>query len=283
MEIIPEPDWLPIIRQLRERRGITLVLGSTDSGKSSFARYLISALLSENIPLSLVDADIGQSSLGLPGTVCMKTFLSREDVSNYCPDAMVFVGSLNPARKISSMVEGTKSLVEHVRYGGTGTVIVDTTGLITGETGQALKTGKMRAINPEYIVAIQRRGELEHILSLAKDCCIYRIGASKNARARTRESRIQYRTKKFLEYFQYPTRLEIPLKGREVFYDGRQYDLRGKFIQEGCVVGINHNKDTLALGYVDSFKQNSMTVITPLNSSERINRVVVGDIVLDDI
>jgi len=81
----PEPEWEGLLRGLLTLKGTAIILGATDSGKSTLARYLIQGLITENVKVSLVDSDVGQSSLGLPGTISMKAFRSKKDIEDF-PD-----------------------------------------------------------------------------------------------------------------------------------------------------------------------------------------------------
>jgi polynucleotide 5'-hydroxyl-kinase GRC3/NOL9 len=78
MVIHPEPDWESLYKELVRGKGAALIMGMTDTGKSTLLRYLIERLIAEGVEASLVDSDIGQSSLGLPGTVSMKVFHDEE-------------------------------------------------------------------------------------------------------------------------------------------------------------------------------------------------------------
>ncbi len=63
MDIVPNLEWERLIEKLIKDKGTVLLLGATDSGKSTLAKYFIKRLVSENIRVSLVDSDVGQSSL----------------------------------------------------------------------------------------------------------------------------------------------------------------------------------------------------------------------------
>jgi polynucleotide 5'-hydroxyl-kinase GRC3/NOL9 len=165
MEIIPEPEWETLFNQLTEPEGISVVIGSTDSGKSSLVRYLIYRFILEEMKVCLVDSDVGQSSLGLPGTISMKLFASERDLQDFVFEKMSFVGTLNPAKDIAPIIEQTKRLSDLCR-GRSHTTLVDTSGLISGEAGMALKGAKLRALKPQHVIAIRRRDELEHILKV---------------------------------------------------------------------------------------------------------------------
>jgi len=97
MDIIPSPEWESVSEALLNKKGTGIIIGSTDSGKSTFARFLIGKLLMQNLSVCLVDSDIGQSALGLPGTVSMKCFCLPDDLQNFVFEKMSFIGVVNPA------------------------------------------------------------------------------------------------------------------------------------------------------------------------------------------
>ena len=51
--------------------GVLLVVGAPDTGKSTFARWLVDRLAQVGQPVALLDGDVGQSSLGLPTTLTL--------------------------------------------------------------------------------------------------------------------------------------------------------------------------------------------------------------------
>lgn len=107
---------------------VILVLGVSDTGKSTFTRYLANQVLMRRRSVAIVDADVGQSSSALPTTIALgvpdKTFHSFSEVS---PRKMYFVGSTSPLGHLLSMLGGTKLMLEAAAQ---DFVIIDTTGLI---------------------------------------------------------------------------------------------------------------------------------------------------------
>ncbi|MCL4536832.1 MAG: hypothetical protein M1610_04490 [Nitrospirae bacterium] len=281
MDIVPNLEWERLLEKLIKDKGTVLLLGATDSGKSTLAKYFIKRLVSENIRVSLVDSDVGQSSLCLPGTISMKIFCGQRDVEDFRFERMIFIGSTNPATKFHLMIYGTKRMVKICRE-MSEIVIIDTTGLISGELGRALKTGKIRAVKPDHIIAAQRDDELEHILSLIENIPIYRIKASRRAEVRSRGYRIRYRQKKFADYFNAPKIYEFSLNARdaEFFYNNKPFRLKDRDFKEGTIIGLNHGEDTMALGIVTEIADNSIIFRSPIKSLKGINRVVFGDITI---
>jgi polynucleotide 5'-hydroxyl-kinase GRC3/NOL9 len=281
MEIHPEPEWEGLFMELKKHKGTAMLLGATDSGKSTLAKYLSKRLTGEEINVSVVDADVGQSSLGLPGTISMKVFSNEKDIEQYTFEKMFFIGSTNPAKKISLMVGGSKKMVDICRE-KSDIIFVDTTGLITGETGRALKIGKIRAIKPEQIIALQRNDELEHILRLVENSVIHRIGVSIMAKYRDRENRMRYREKKFLDYFDEKMVSEFLLHRRDAgfFFNGKSLSLIEDDFMVGAIIGLNHNDDTTALGVIGEITADSITFKSPIRSLRGINRVLLSEMTI---
>lgn len=308
MEIVPQYEGEGLVEELIKHRGTALLLGTTDSGKSTLARYLIKKLVSKNIVVSLVDSDIGQSTLGLPGTISMKTFKPKADVrradqtqldiKDFKYERMSFIGVFNPAKRFSLMIDETKRMVTFARK-HSEIILIDTTGLVSGDVGKALKVGKVKTIKPEHIIAVQWYNELEQILALIEmgsekwevrsdDIKIHRIKASHMAKIRSRESRIRYRNEKFRSYFNDPRTTEFILEDINFFYNGKPVSLRYADFKKGTLIGLNHNEDTKALGILSELVNNfgtnrfrSVTFKSPINSLKGINRVVLGDIVIE--
>jgi polynucleotide 5'-hydroxyl-kinase GRC3/NOL9 len=282
LEIIPEPEWERLVEELIiNNKGPSIIMGATSSGKSTLARYLIEMLLSKNRVISLIDSDIGQSSLGLPGTITMKVFKKTEDIKDFSADKIFFIGSLNPAKKIPLMIEGNKKLVDIARV-ESEIVLVDTTGLITGEAAKALKIGKIKALKPDHLIVIQRRNELEHLITLTGGIDIHRIKASKMARGRNREARMRYRRERFFEYFNEKKVTKFLLYDVDLIYNNQLIIPKKRDFKEGTLIALNHNNETKDLGLLLELDNNSITFISPIKSVREINRVVLGDINIED-
>ncbi len=282
MNIIPEPAWISLLDELRRPSTKAILIGSSDSGKTTLARFLMNSFLKEDKTICFVDADIGQSTIGPPSTISMKIYRRPEDVADPSPDRMIFVGTFNPGKKIPEMINGTVRLVEEAQKEAIDLILIDTTGLISGNLGRALKTGKIKAVKPDHIIAIQRDRELEHILTLLKGYKIHRLIPSPHVKSRRREARIRYRDKRLREYFKESFLLEIPLNRTRLLYNGRIINHRVQYIKSGTLVGLNLNKNTLALGVVDQTAGDSLIVITPLKNTVVIDEVEIGDVTFEN-
>jgi polynucleotide 5'-hydroxyl-kinase GRC3/NOL9 len=259
-----------------------MILGDTDTGKSTLIRYFICNFLDTDTSISLVDSDVGQSSLGLPGTVCSKVFRTEKDYTDFVYDKLCYIGTVNPSENITSTVYSTTLLTNSCRE-ETDRVLIDTTGLITGFYGNSLKLGKIRSICPTQIVAIQRNSELEDILAQIEKIIIHRLAVSPFVKKRTRDHRVRYRNKKLYDYFMKEQLSECLLDANtsEWFYNGKSFHPKETSFPEKTLIGLNNRDETCSLGIITDMNNQFLTCITPIKSLNRINRVVFGDILMD--
>ncbi len=260
-----------------------MIIGATDSGKSTLSKYLLNKLMAVHERLAVVDSDVGQSALGLPGTIGMKTF-SGMGSRRYCgTHKTFFVGTVNAAKRIPFIIRGTLRLTDLSRK-RSHVVLIDTSGLIAGEIGRSLKIRKIEAVRPDRVIALQRGDELEHILLAIKNVHVYRIRVSHMARVRSRGERARYRREKLHSYFN-PTKLKDFSLGTEglEFIDGlREITDTGDIVKQGAIIGLNVGEDTMALGVLIELTAARLIFRAPADKEiiKRVDRIVVGDMVL---
>jgi len=280
MEITPDKSWNALLEDLLKNPGAVLVMGTSDVGKSTLIKWLLKGLLQNGKKVCLVDADVGQTSLGLPGTISKKTFRKLKDMEKFTPEEMIFPGVLNPAKNFAGMIDGTKEMAEACANKEIPYTLIDTTGLVGGEVGKALKLAKVRAIKPRHVVAIEREEELHHILPHLKGVRVHSLKASPLVKSRSPVQRAAYREQKFAGYFKGSKVIKVPLKGVEFSYKGKEFDPEGNAIQYGGLLGLNREDRTLALGLYIGVERETLLVKTPFVEVEKINRIIIGDIVL---
>ena len=66
--IEPDPGARPVLEAVRRAR-VTMVVGASDTGKTTLTAYLAGALAARGETVAVVDADVGQSEIGPPTTV----------------------------------------------------------------------------------------------------------------------------------------------------------------------------------------------------------------------
>ena len=153
--------WLKYSHEILQKKGIVVVIGAPDTGKTTFTTFLANQALKNGISVAVIDSDIGQSDIGPPSTIGL-AFVRHEiaRLEEVAADAFYFVGTTS-VTTVCDMVLGVKALVE--KADNQELIIIDTCGYVFG-TGKRLKTQKLQAVNPDFVVALQKKNELYPIL-----------------------------------------------------------------------------------------------------------------------
>ncbi len=145
-----------------------MLIGAPDTGKTTFALQLLRAAIAEGRSSAYIDADVGQTMVGPPTCVGLKWIAADSDLEDFSKaDELRFVGSISPKRLVLQEVLATATLVEVARKRA-DLIIVDTTGAVSGVTGQTLKYHKVELCRPDMVVALQRGSEMEPIIGLLR-------------------------------------------------------------------------------------------------------------------
>jgi polynucleotide 5'-hydroxyl-kinase GRC3/NOL9 len=290
MEIKAPKEWYALLDILEKERGIAVIIGTTDTGKSTLAKFLTLNLCKRGLKVALVDADIGQSFLGPPATIGLSLFKSDPDWEIVLsPPEIFFIGSTTPEGHFSMHLKGVKKMVEKAISLGPELILVDTTGFVSGEGGEELKRRKIDLISPRFILALQKSEELEPILEHYKESSLLRIlqlPLSEQVRPRSMEERKTYRADRFQEYFKHATVRELAIE--EVQTEGEVLDSNGDPIPldwslriNGLLIGLkNNNDETLALGVIRNYfeEKKMVRVLTPLTEIQRVKIIQLSSV-----
>ncbi len=290
MEIIAPEEWYALLEVLEKERGIAILLGATDTGKSTLAKFLINQLCQRGLKVALVDADIGQSFLGPPATIGLSIFKSHPDWELVLtPPELFFVGSTSPEGHFPIHLQGVKRMVDKAASHEVDLILIDTTGFVLGEAGKELKRRKIDLISPLSLLALQESDEMEPILDLYKEnplYKIYRLPLSEQVRPRSMEERQTYRTNKFREYFKHASVQELAIE--EVQIEGEVLDPNGESIPldwslriNGILMGLkDSNDETLALGLIRNYlpEKKVLRVLTPVTDIQRVKTIQLSSL-----
>jgi polynucleotide 5'-hydroxyl-kinase GRC3/NOL9 len=255
-----------------------MVLGASDTGKSTLARYLFQGLCQHGRCAAYLDADVGQSTLGLPTTLNL-ALAGRAGDERFPPqgrEVAYFVGATTPRRHMLPQVIGTHRLQQKALALGAEVVVVDTTGLVDqAQGGKALKQWKIELLAPSLVVGLQRRRELEPILwPLRRDARVRSVeeyAVSPYVVQRSREERINRRRKRLAQYLSGAQSMALSLRQLPL------YDLER--LAEGALLAFQDVEGfVLGLGVVEEadLMKASATVRTPLASLEGVQSLRVG-------
>jgi len=261
--------------------GTIMVIGESDTGKTTFARYLFLQLCRYHDRVAFLDCDVGQSTLGLPTT--MNLALSEGEPPSFPPRGKTwsyFVGSTSPRGHMLPTVIGARKLQKKAQELGAEAIVVDTTGLVSRVAGGGeLKRWKIELLEPSVLVGLERDAELEHILwpwRWDRRVRVYDLPVSEHVVEKTRTKRIIHREEKFRHYFQRAHTLRVPFRGLVVF--GIEMMTAGRLLAFQDDEGF-----AIALGVAKAYdrKGQELTVTTPLPSLEGVSSIRFGSLKLD--
>lgn len=215
MPITIDENWKPVVDSVLADPGLVVVMGGTDVGKTSFTLHLANASIAAGKQTAVIDGDIGQSEIGIPGVIASGIVDHQiEFLREIKSHAAYFVGSITPANNMLLMVAGMRLVADRMHKLSPELMIVDTCGYISGAGARRLNTGILEVLDPSHIVAMQRSDELDHFLrfmEIKSNTTIHRVPASKHAHAKPLIIRRQRRYVHFSEYFLNGKIHQIPL------------------------------------------------------------------------
>lgn len=145
--------WKEISDDILNRRHKTIVVvGPTDSGKSTFSLYLANKFIDSGQRPLLLDADVGQGDLA-PPTCIGSAVLKNQciDSSKIKADHISFIGSLQPSNSENRIIQSVSKLINKTR--SYDRCIVNTDGYVNGK-GLIYKLKLLHKVQPDCIVSL---------------------------------------------------------------------------------------------------------------------------------
>jgi polynucleotide 5'-hydroxyl-kinase GRC3/NOL9 len=286
---IPE-TWPQIFEDIVASPGCVFMLGGPDTGKSTMAYYLCAQSVQQGVSTAYIDGDLGQSVCSPPTTVGM-TLLTEPPppMETLGWDSLYFIGATSPANHLMATAAGVQRLVFKAHEAGAQMVVVDTSGLVAGELGFALKFYKIELLNPCHIVVLQRRDEVEHILRPLhgrKGMTVHLLPPTQGVQKRSPEVRRAYRQQRFAAYFSGSSLQRIPLdtvKLISLAFPHLRVEGSGERFQ-GIVIGLNDEEYfTRGLGIWAGFdpERNEVSITTPVTDLSGVRYLHLGHITID--
>ncbi len=184
-----------------------LFVGGLDAGKSTLARAVAAYALTLGRTVSYLDGDLGQKTVGPPGTVAIKRLHSPDDLTSErlaVADHLAFVGSTSPQSHLLPLVTGMARLHVRARAEGSDLVVVDTSGMVSGIYGQLVKYHKVEMLQPDLVVGLQRGEELDPLLGVLQrffSVDVVSVGVHPSVVPSTVEQRAEHRQRAMARYF----------------------------------------------------------------------------------
>jgi len=163
-----------------------MLIGATDSGKSTLSTYIANLALARGLKVCIVDADIGQGDIAPPACMgsCILndyTFDLRDIKGGNCN--YYFIGKLSPMGIEGYVIQGLKYLISNVK---SDICIVNTDGYIDGY-GSIYKIRMIDVVKPEVVVILGNfahdvKGICQNVLNLPTPREVYKSKEDRVAR-----------------------------------------------------------------------------------------------------
>ena len=239
-------------------------------------------MTASNRSVAVIDADLGQSTYGLPTTLNLVHFTA--DARRPIPKvvATFFVGAISPVGHLLQTVVGCRRLLNLALELGERIILIDTTGLVDGLLAAEFKLQKIEVLRPTHVVALAHRSELDPILkacSQRQDITVCRLPIAAAARERSSDERRANRQEKYRRYFAGAVRHRFSLDSVEVW--GRFPNLNRADLQ-GLLVGLNDGHGLCrGVGRLHRVTRSDVEVWTPLQTVAAVKLLRFGSVAIE--
>jgi polynucleotide 5'-hydroxyl-kinase GRC3/NOL9 len=272
------------------------VVGSCDTGKTTFARFLARSL-SEKHTTGYLDCDPGQSWLGPPTTLALSLSLGSPDrpypeeepadparkVPN--PVRLFFAGSTSPVHYMQRNLRGIHRCAHRALEAGTGRLIVDSSGLFDGNLAEVFQTKVLDSLEPHYIVLLTRGKSppdfLTRFLERSGSKLVI-LPVSPSVVSRTPAERKRYRRSRFKEYLLGAAPRRLILTGEASLKSLRRLEAENTW--RNLWIAVQDDEEfVLSLGIVEDIdlERPSVLAYAPEFEARRVASIEFGRVYLD--
>lgn len=190
---------------LQTKPATAMVLGTVDSGKTSFCTFLINKILCEKRKVAVLDGDLGQSDIGPPSTIAY-TLVTKPvtDLFNLRAKNAFFIGETSPSNATDKMIEGLNLLKKEILAGDPEFIVINTDGWVEGECAVNYKLKLVEELNPDIVFCIQQKDELVSLLNVLGRFRKVIVESPSAIRQRDREKRKLLRELGYKKYLKEP-------------------------------------------------------------------------------
>ncbi|MEM3708221.1 MAG: polynucleotide 5'-hydroxyl-kinase [Nitrososphaerales archaeon] len=132
-----------------------MIIGETDSGKSTLTSYLANMALMRGLKTIIVDGDIGQGDLAPPG--CIGATIVKDkiyDLRDLKAEIFGFLGFTSPRQIKGLVIERMKKIISRIEEKEHDICIINTDGYIS-EEGISYKLDMIKEFKPDIIICFR--------------------------------------------------------------------------------------------------------------------------------
>lgn len=238
-----------LLSQTNQKIKKIMILGASDSGKSTLTTYLINLAVAKGFKTGVVDADIGQSDLAPPGciggAVICKQLIDLRDIKG---SVLEFVGSTSPMGIEDVVVERVKTATRRVEEQAPDLILINTDGYIDGE-GVRYKIKLVDALTPDQLIYITSEPR-----SVLKERLVKHVGEEKvlllegaEGIVKSHAERLERRMSQFHRYLKNGKLQRINLNGCKLLLLNKRYAPSSSTSEVGQLELVDKADNTILL------------------------------------
>jgi polynucleotide 5'-hydroxyl-kinase GRC3/NOL9 len=209
------PSWTKAYEQLlnfQKKPVVATVVGTIDSGKTSFCTYLTNKLLQEKQKVAILDGDLGQSDIGPPCTVAY-TYVTKPvtDLFNLEAKNAFFIGATSPSTAMNKVIEGLTSLKREILDDNLDFIVINTDGWVEGEDAVNYKVQLVKELNSDIVFCIQQKDELAPLITSLEGVQKPIVEFPSAIKQRSREKRRSLRELGYIKYLRNAKVQSLPI------------------------------------------------------------------------
>lgn len=234
------------------RRLAVMLVGATDTGKSTLSTYIANTAIERGISPCIIDGDMGQGDLAPPTAIGAALVRERiSDLRDITPGYYESIGSVTPTGSERLVAYRMKSI--HARTRKLSSLhIINTDGYVT-DGGAAYKRMLARALAPDVIVCLGDGGLAS---ALARGRWLFLRAPSSMQAAKTRSDRVGRRMDQFMRHVGEGTAIAQTCSMKFVYMARPISFQRASRIfgpsMEGMFVGLGARRIVTGFGIIES-------------------------------
>ena len=282
--------WQEIVNKiLIEKFRTILLIGDTDTGKSSLATFIANLALKKNLKPAVIDADMGQGDLA-PPTAIGGTIIKNPitDLRNIDAQFYEFIGNTSPVGFEDVTINAIKQIVKKITTTDSDICIINTDGYIHNN-GIDYKVKMAKKLRSDLVVCLGEKCVFESFRSKYFSLVLHSKGPTKTIKSRI--ERNQRRLNQFLRYIDgnnnnIHKNVTIGIKSIKIVYRGITYSKilkdthgllqLGKYFRikpwnlQGMFIGLGFKEDIVGFGIIKYASAYKMSIQTKINYFNKI-------------
>ncbi len=272
--------WNEAAHVLKRQRGVCVIIGDVDSGKSSLCTFLANKCLEETGKIGIVDADVGQADIGPPTTINSSIVQTPIiGLHKAIAGTSFFIGDTSPSFVPDKLV----TLATRLKKSITRTadiLLVNTDGWLGEFNALRHKQLLLEELQPDLVIGLSRSNEtIEPLLERVKSASL-KLPSSSFARNRTKEERKKAREAGYRRFLQGSHKLGISQETRVRMFDQLEQTVfpeNRRF--RGFVAGLlDQNEELLSIGRINHVENGKVVVETRTDETPAI--LEIGNIAI---